>query len=131
MPTKVLWAVFAGGAIGTFARYLVLLAITLSGVSDTWLDLLVTTVVNLTGAFALGVIQSASSNKSDAWSGFWATGVAGGFTTMSGLALITAGSELGLADNGYLYWLAVFAQVVVGVLFYWLGKKLARSRLWI
>jgi CrcB protein len=128
LRTKVLWAVFAGGTIGTFARYLVLLAITQSGVSAAWLDLLVTTVVNLAGAFALGVIQSASSKKSDAWNGFWATGFAGGFTTMSGLALITAGSELGLAANGYLYWLAVIAQVLVGVLVYWFGKKLARSR---
>ncbi len=128
MQTKVLWAVFAGGAIGTLARYLVLLAITQSGVSDTWLDLLVTTVVNLGGAFALGVIHATAKNKSETWNGFWATGVAGGFTTMSGLALITAGSELGLAVNGYLYWLAVIAQVVIGVLVYWLGKKLARSR---
>ncbi len=128
MPTKVLWAVFAGGTIGTFARYLVLLAITQSGVSDAWRDLLVTTIVNLAGAFALGVIHSTAENKSETWNGFWATGVAGGFTTMSGLALITAGSELGLAANGFLYWLAVIAQVVVGVLVYWFGKKLARSR---
>jgi len=128
LPTKVLWAVFAGGTIGTLARYLVLLAITQSGVSDVWLDLVVTTVVNLTGAFALGAIHSTAKNKSETWNGFWASGVAGGFTTMSGLALITAGSELGLATNGYLYWLAVIAQVVVGVLVYWFGKKLARSR---
>jgi CrcB protein len=128
LPTKVLWAVFAGGTIGTFARYLVLLAITQSGLSDAWLDLLVTAVVNLAGAFALGVIHSTAKTKSESWNGFWATGVAGGFTTMSGLALITAGSELGLAANGYLYWLAVIAQVVVGILVYWLGKTLARSR---
>ena len=128
MRTKVLWAVFAGGTIGTFARYLVLLAITQSGVSDAWRDLLVSTIVNLAGAFALGVIHSTAKNKSETWNGFWATGFAGGFTTMSGLALITAGSELGLAANGYLYWLAVIAQVLVGVLVYWFGKKLARSR---
>ena len=47
---------------------------------------------------------------------------------MSGLALITAGAELGLSSIGYLYWLAVFIQIVVGVLVYALGKKLVRAR---
>ena len=128
MRAKVIWAVFAGGAIGSVARYLVLLGVAWAGFSQSTLDLVVTTIVNLAGAFALGIIHGVDSGKSEAWKGFWATGVAGGFTTMSGLALITAGNDLGLSSIGYLYWLAVLLQLVVGVLVYALGKKLMRAR---
>lgn len=130
MRANVIWAVFAGGAIGSAARYFVLLWVTWAGFSQSWLDLVVTTIVNLAGAFVLGIIHGIDSGKSEAWKGFWATGVAGGFTTMSGLALITAGNDLGLSSIGYLYWLAVFLQLVVGVLVYALGKKLVSARLW-
>jgi hypothetical protein len=47
---------------------------------------------------------------------------------MSGLALITAGSELGLSSVSYLYWLAVSLQLALGVLAYWFGKQIADSR---
>jgi fluoride ion exporter CrcB/FEX len=125
---KVLWAVFAGGAIGSIARYLVLLGVAEIGLSEASLDLVVTAIVNLSGAFALGVIHKVAVGKTDTWSGFWATGVAGGFKTMSGLALITASAELGLSQIGYLYWLAVALQLVAGVVFYGLGRKLAKVR---
>jgi hypothetical protein len=46
---------------------------------------------------------------------------------MSGLALITAGSELGASNLSYLYWIAVSLQLAVGVLAYWLGKQIADS----
>ena len=128
MRGKVLWAVFAGGALGSLARYLVLLAMTQANLSGDFLDLAVTTIVNLAGALALGLLHGIDIGRSESWKGFWSTGVAGGFTTMSGLALITAGAELGLSEIGYLYWLAVAAQLALGMVVYGLGRKLARSR---
>jgi fluoride ion exporter CrcB/FEX len=65
------------------------------------------------------------ASRSDTWKGFFGPGLAGGFTTMSGLALITAGAELGLSSVGYLYWMAVAIQLVLGILTYWLGTQLA------
>jgi hypothetical protein len=47
---------------------------------------------------------------------------------MSGLALITAGAELGLSGESYLYWLAVSVQLALGVLAYWWGKQIADSK---
>jgi uncharacterized membrane protein YfcA len=47
---------------------------------------------------------------------------------MSGLALITAGAELGLSSVGYLYWIAVAIQLVLGIFTYWLGTQLASRR---
>jgi hypothetical protein len=44
---------------------------------------------------------------------------------MSGLAVITAGSELGLSPVGTIYWLFVLIQLVVGVAAYRLGLVVA------
>jgi fluoride ion exporter CrcB/FEX len=114
-----LFAIFLGGAMGSVGRYLVWLGIEQVGVSLVVFDLVATTVVNIAGASFLGFVHSHRFKASEKTIAFWGSGFAGGFTTMSGLALITAGSALGLSEIGYLYWLGVAAQFVLGILAYW------------
>ena len=128
MAAKVLGAVFLGGAIGSIARFLVILGVDKLALQDLSQELVVTSIVNLTGAFLLGFLHVIGATCSDTWKGFFGPGLAGGFTTMSGLALITAGAELGLSSVGYLYWIAVAIQLALGILTYWLGTQLASRR---
>ena len=128
MAAKVLGAVFLGGAIGSIVRFLVILGVDGLTLQDLSQELVATSIVNLTGAFLLGFVHLIGASRSDAWKGFFGPGLAGGFTTMSGLALITAGAELGLSSVGYLYWIAVAIQLVLGIFTYWLGTKLASRR---
>jgi fluoride exporter len=125
LQAKVLGAVFLGGAIGSIARFLVILGVDELALQDLSQELIATSIVNLTGAFLLGCVHVIGASRSETWKGFFGPGLAGGFTTMSGLALITAGAELGLSSVGYLYWMAVAIQLVLGILTYWLGTQLA------
>jgi CrcB protein len=114
-----LFAIFLGGAMGSVARYLVWLGSGQVGLSLLVFDLVATSVVNMAGAGFLGFVHSRSFKASEKSRAFWGSGFAGGFTTMSGLALITAGTSLGLSEIGYLYWLGVASQFVLGILAYW------------
>ena len=125
MQAKVLGAVFLGGAIGSIARFFVILGVDELALQDLWQELIATSIVNLAGAFLLGFVHVIGASCSETWKSFFGPGLAGGFTTMSGLALITAGAELGLSSVGYLYWIAVAIQLVLGILTYWLGTQLA------
>ncbi len=128
MVAKILGAVFLGGAIGSIARFLVILGVDELALQDLSQELIATSIVNLTGAFLLGFVHVIGATRTDTWKGFFGPGLAGGFTTMSGLALITAGAELGLSSVGYLYWIAVAIQLVLGIFTYWLGTTLASRR---
>jgi CrcB protein len=109
--------VFAGGAVGTSARYSIeLLAGTLPQG-----QIIVTSLVNLLGAALLGFVSAHKFFTSPKQQSFWAVGLLGGFTTMSGLAVITANADLGLSDLGAIYWLLVLMQLVIGVATYRLG----------
>ena len=118
-----LLAVFAGGALGSIARYLVWLGVEQVGLSLLVFDLVATSVVNIAGAGFLGFVHGRRFKASEKAKAFWGSGFAGGFTTMSGLALITAGANLGLSEIGYLYWLGVAAQFVLGILAYWFVRS--------
>lgn len=128
MQAKVLGAVFLGGATGSIARFLVILGVDELALQDLPQELIATSIVNLAGAFLLGFVHVIGVSRSETWKGFFGSGLAGGFTTMSGLALITAGAELGLSNFGYLYWIAVAIQLVLGIFAYWLGTLLAPRR---
>ena len=123
MKLAILFAIFLGGALGSLLRYAIWLGIDQAGASVLLVDLLVTSIVNIAGAGFLGFVHSSAFNKSEKAKAFWGSGFAGGFTTMSGLALITAGSTLGLSEIGYLYWLGVAAQFVLGILAYWFVRS--------
>ena len=116
--------VFAGGALGTLLRYTV--EILLGNLPQG--QIIVTSIVNLLGAALLGFISVHKYFSGQAKQSFWGVGFLGGFTTMSGLAVITAGADLGLSTAGPIYWLLVFLQLVIGVAAYRLGLIVAGRR---
>jgi fluoride ion exporter CrcB/FEX len=109
--------VFAGGAIGTSVRYSIELLVGNLPQGQ----IFVTSFVNLLGAALLGIVSAHKFFTSPKQQSFWAVGLLGGFTTMSGLAVITASAEFGLSEFGTIYWLLVLIQLVIGVGAYRLG----------
>jgi fluoride ion exporter CrcB/FEX len=116
--------VFAGGAIGTSVRY----SIELLAGNLPQGQIIVTSFVNLLGAALLGFVSVHKFFTSPKQQSFWGVGLLGGFTTMSGLAVITASAELGLSDLGAIYWLVVLMQLLIGVAAYRLGLIVAGKR---
>ncbi|MGP3533384.1 fluoride efflux transporter FluC [Microbacterium sp. RD1] len=111
--------VVLGGALGTAARA------GLAVVFDVPLGVLVVPLVNVCGAFALGVLtgvllRRAETPASRSLRMFLGTGVLGGFTTYSALAVESAGSPL-------LFGLGM-AGALGGTLAAWAGIVLARPR---
>ena len=127
MRTKLLLAIFLGGALGSALRYLVFLGVEGSSLTEPEIALVATSIVNLLGAFLLGVVQARNLSSSPKLA-FWGTGVAGGFTTMSGLTLVTHQQNLGPFGNGTIFWFAVVLQLILGVLAFWLGRKLSGGK---
>jgi CrcB protein len=118
---KLLPLVFFGGALGTSLRYLIELLVG----SVPQGQVILTSFVNLLGAALLGFVGAHKLFASSSRQGLWGIGFLGGFTTMSGLAMITAGADLGLSAVGALYWLLVLMQLVIGVAAYRLGLVMA------
>jgi fluoride ion exporter CrcB/FEX len=127
LRTNLLLAIFLGGALGSALRYLVFLGVEGSSLTEPEIALVATSIVNLLGAFFLGVVQARNLPSSPKLA-FWGTGVAGGFTTMSGLTLVTHQQNLGPFGNGTIFWLAVVLQLILGVLAFWLGRKLSGGK---
>jgi fluoride ion exporter CrcB/FEX len=115
--------VFAGGAIGTTLRY----SIEILAGNLPQGQILVTSFVNLLGAGLLGFVSAHKFFASPKQHSFWGVGLLGGFTTMSGLAVITASAELGLSALEVIYWLLVLMQLVIGVAAYRLGLIFAEA----
>jgi CrcB protein len=80
-PALTASVVAAGGALGSAGRYL----LSLAGPGALWPTL----AVNLVGAFALGVVAGVLARRraSPLWRPFLGTGVLGGFTTFSAVAV--------------------------------------------
>lgn len=78
--SKVIGLTFLGGLIGTTLRYLVG-TIPGAGFTSIW-------IVNLLGAIAIGIFLELTWFSSDERRGFFVTGLAGGFTTMSGMTML-------------------------------------------
>ncbi len=113
--------VFAGGAFGTSLRYAIEILVGTLPQGQIFL----TSFVNLLGAALLGFVSIHKFFATPTRQSFWGVGFLGGFTTMSGLAVITAGAELGLSAAGPIYWLLVVLQLVMGVAAYRLGLIMA------
>jgi fluoride ion exporter CrcB/FEX len=113
--------IFIGGAFGTSLRYAIeiLLGTLPQG------QILVTSFVNLLGAALLGFVSVHKFFAPGTMQAFWGVGFLGSFTTMSGLAMITAGADLGLSPVGPIYWLLVLVQLLIGVAAYRLGLVVA------
>jgi len=141
LSAKVIGLTFLGGAVGTWLRWFI----------AEWLDdLLINTneaarsyqvltstivmlfVVNLTGAAALGFFNSSRFFQSDARQAFFSVGLAGGYTTMSGVALwlIVSAGWVGTGLSGWTgYWFSfalVLAMFVAGIIIYRLAARWAR-----
>jgi CrcB protein len=106
--------VAVGGALGATARYL----LSLAAPGLLWPTL----VVNLSGAFALGILAgvlSARPSASPLWRPFLGTGVLGGFTTFSALAV----ELVDRVDSGRVAIAAVYLVVTVagGLAVAWAG----------
>lgn len=105
--------VFLGGALGTTARY---------AISLTMPQLATLFVVNLVGAAFLGLVNSATLFESQNSKMFWGVGFAGGFTTMSGVALWLVATS----DNASLAPLTAAAMFALGVMFYLLALRIGK-----
>lgn len=96
---KVIALTFVGGFLGTALRFL--LNKNIDGLfQGLW-------VANLVGAVLIGVFLGVKWFGTDARRAFFITGLAGGFTTMSGLTLLT-----------FFSWYGVLFQVMLGVMLY-------------
>ncbi len=78
--------VFIGGGLGSLARYLIGsgLEVTAGSALAGMLSLF---LVNIAGAFFLGLVSFHPFFGSEQRKTFWGSGFAGGFTTMSGVAI--------------------------------------------
>lgn len=85
--------VVLGGALGTAARAALLLPWTGTDASAVSVPV-VTLVINLVGAFALGLVVGVLAGRHPTARAFLGTGVLGGFTTYSAFAVqtVTAGA---------------------------------------
>jgi CrcB protein len=115
-PTpKILLLTFLGGALGTALRF---------GLSFVFDDtLMVLFIVNLLGAAALGWFNGHPHFATDDRRALWAVGFAGGFTTMSGVALFM-GNNLFFALSEALLWVAL--MFALGLAAYWLALIAAK-----
>jgi fluoride exporter len=122
-PSPVIFPImFLGGALGASLRYAIELG--LQGFASP--QLIATAVVNLVGALLLGFVNFYPWFKTLNRKLFFGHGLLGGFTTMSGLAVIAASADLGLGESWYWYWLFVTLQLGLGVLLYAVGIELAK-----
>jgi fluoride exporter len=108
--------VFLGGALGTMLRYLISELINLN-IDYPSGELIAMTVVNLLGAYFLGLTAKYPYFQSLGCKNLWAYGFAGGFTTMSAVTLFI--------DSQGLSW-EIAAMMFVGVLAYGIGYRQGR-----
>jgi CrcB protein len=112
---KTMALVFAGGTLGTLVR---------AEISSTLAGLISLAVVNIIGSAIIGWLNGDPRFATVGKRAFWAVGFAGGFTTMSGVALfLVLGAAL--APFAILLVLAIFA---LSLLAYW-GAHALTSRL--
>ncbi|MEN9971333.1 MAG: hypothetical protein RL146_634, partial [Actinomycetota bacterium] len=78
--------VFLGGGLGALLRYALGSGLELS-LGSTLAGMLSLFIVNVTGAFFLGIVSFHPFFANENRKSFWGSGFAGGFTTMSGVAL--------------------------------------------
>ena len=108
--------VFLGGALGTMLRYLLSDLISLNFDYPSG-ELIALTVVNLIGAYVLGLAAKMPFFQSFFCRNFLAAGFAGGFTTMSAVTLFIDSQGLG--------W-EIGAMMFFGVLAYGIGYRQGR-----
>jgi CrcB protein len=101
---------FSGGAIGSLLRFLI------SEVNSTMVALW---IVNIVGALFVGFFAGHKWFKTESRRAFFSTGLAGGFTTMSAIAILPLGPNFDASFDA----VSIAAMVAVGMVAYWLGLK--------
>lgn len=114
------FAVAMGGAVGAVLRYLI------SSIPVKTTFPILTLIINIIGAVAIGFIVGAALEKeevSDYLILFLKTGVCGGFTTFSTFSL----EAYGLFENRALFQggLYIFLSISMCLLGIWFGRKMA------
>jgi CrcB protein len=102
---------FLGGALGSLLRFII---------SETSTSLVALFTVNIVGALLVGFFAGHTWFKSESRRNFWSTGFAGGFTTMSAVAILPLTESLSLPSLA----IVVASMVAIGLLAYWLGQKI-------
>ena len=111
--------VFLGGGLGCLLRYAIGSGLELT-LGSTLAGMLSLFIVNVTGAFFLGIVSFHPFFANESRKSFWGSGFAGGFTTMSGVALFVY-QQSSLTITSVMFALGFFA-FAAGVA---LGKKKA------
>jgi CrcB protein len=128
-PTlKTTTLVFAGGALGTWGRWLIgegtawFVASSAPSGYSVWFDptFLMLAIVNILGSAALGFVNAHKNFQTDEKRAFWAVGFCGGFTTMSTLAVWNL-ATFSLISVGL-----VFAMFAAGIVAYGAVNKWSR-----
>ena len=101
---------FSGGAIGSLLRFLI------SEVNSTMVALW---IVNIVGALFVGFFAGHKWFKTESRRAFFSTGLAGGFTTMSAIAILPLGPNFDASFDA----VSIAAMVALGMVAYWLGLK--------
>ena len=117
IKAKLLGYVFLGGVLGTMLRYLIFEAMAGLASYPTY-ELIALFIVNLTGAFFLGITARYPYFQSEVCRNLWGVGFAGSFTTMSALTLWIEyqGPSIQVA-----------AMLAAGFALYWAGFELGRK----
>jgi fluoride ion exporter CrcB/FEX len=138
ISAKVIGLTFLGGAVGTWLRWVIATALdnclittneaarTEQALASTLIMLF---VVNLSGAAALGFFNRSRHFSSDARQAFFGIGLAGGYTTMSGVALwlmVSSGNSALFGLGAWFNIALVAAMFIAGIAVYRLGGKWAR-----
>ena len=97
---------FSGGALGSLLRF---------AIAEVNSTLVALWIVNILGALFVGFFAGHKWFKTESRRAFFSTGLAGGFTTMSAIAILPLGPNFDAISIG--------AMVAVGMAAYWLGLK--------
>jgi CrcB protein len=98
---------FSGGALGSLLRF---------AIAEVNSTLVALWIVNILGALFVGFFAGHKWFKTESRRAFFSTGLAGGFTTMSAIAILPLGPNFDAISIG--------AMVAVGMAAYWLGLKI-------
>jgi CrcB protein len=111
LSRSVVLLTFSGGALGSLLRF---------AISEVNSTLIALWIVNILGALFVGFFAGHKWFKTESRRAFFSTGLAGGFTTMSAIAVLSLGPNFDASLEG----VSIAAMIVVGMAAYWLGLKI-------
>jgi CrcB protein len=111
LSRSVVLLTFSGGALGSLLRF---------AISEVNSTLIALWIVNILGALFVGFFAGHKWFKTESRRAFFSTGLAGGFTTMSAIAVLPLGPNFDASLEG----VSIAAMIVVGMAAYWLGLKI-------